>query len=83
MHAELQNLKSVIKLYFELGEELIVAESGVTFVYQSKKSFGNKFSEIKGALEKLGAFEKAVKLNNGFIYRLCCGLVCLMKTEKY
>ena len=74
MQAELQDLKSVFKLYFELGGEPIVAENGDTLVYQSKKSFGYKLSEIKGVLEELGAFEKAVKLNNGFIDRLCNGL---------
>jgi hypothetical protein len=74
MQAELQDLKSVFKLYFELGGEPITAENGDTMVYQSKRSFGYKLSEIKTVLEELGAFEKAVKVNNGFIDRLCNGL---------
>ena len=43
-------------------------------VYQSKHSYGYKFSEIKSILEELGALDKAVKLNTGFIDRLCNGL---------
>ena len=74
MQGELQDLKSIFKLYFELGGEPVTAESGDTLVYQSKRSFGYKLSEIKGVLEELGAFEKAVKINNGFIDRLCSGL---------
>jgi DNA polymerase III epsilon subunit-like protein len=74
MQAELQDLKSVFKLYFEMGGEPITAENGDTMVYQSKRSFGYKLSEIKPVLEELGSFEKAVKLNNGFIDRLCNGL---------
>ena len=74
MQAELQDLKSIFKLHFEMGGKPIEAESGDTMIYQSKKSFGYKLSEIKGVLEELGAFEKAVKVNNGFIDRLCNGL---------
>lgn len=74
MQAELQDLKSIFKLHFEMGGKPIEAESGDTMIYQSKKSFGYKLSEIKGLLEELGAFEKAVKVNNGFIDRLCNGL---------
>ena len=74
MQSELQDLKSIFKLHFELGGEPITAESGETMVYQSKHSFGYKFSEIKEVLEELGALDKAVKLNTGFIDRLCNGL---------
>lgn len=74
MQSELQDLKSIFKLHFELGGEPISAESGETMVYQSKHSFGYKFSEIKDILEELGALDKAVKLNTGFIDRLCNGL---------
>ena len=43
-------------------------------VYQSKQSFGYEFNDVKEVLENVGALEKAVKLNNGFIDRLCNGL---------
>lgn len=74
MQAELQDLKSIFKLHFEMGGKPIEAESGDTMIYQSKKSFGYKLADIKDVLEELGAFEKAVKINNGFIDRLCSGL---------
>ena len=74
MQAELQDLKSVFKLHFDLGGEPLVAETGEIMVYQSKQSFGYEFSDVKDVLESVGALEKAVKLNNGFIDRLCNGL---------
>ena len=74
MQAELQDLKSVFKLHFELGGEPLMAETGEIMVYQSKQSFGYEFNDVKEVLENVGALEKAVKLNNGFIDRLCNGL---------
>jgi len=74
MQAELQDLKSVFKLHFELGGEPLQAETGETMVYQSKQSFGYDFEDVKDVLEDIGALDKAVKLNNGFIDRLCNGL---------
>ena len=74
MQAELQDLKSVFKLHFELGGEPLEAETGEVMVYQSKQSFGYEFNDVKEVLESVGALEKAVKLNNGFIDRLCNGL---------
>ena len=74
MQAELQDLKSVFKLHFELGGEPLEAETGEIMVYQSKQSFGYEFNDVKEVLESVGALEKAVKLNNGFIDRLCNGL---------
>jgi len=74
MQAELQDLKSIFKLHFELGGEPLEAETGEIMVYQSKQSFGYEFNDVKDVLESVGALEKAVKLNNGFIDRLCNGL---------
>jgi len=74
MQAELQDLKSVFKLHFELGGEPLEAETGEIMVYQSKQSFGYEFNDVKDVLEDIGALEKAVRLNNGFIDRLCNGL---------
>ena len=65
MQSELQDLKSIFKLYFEPGEVML---------YQSKQSFGYDFKDVKDVLENVGALEKAVKLNTGFIDRLCNGL---------
>jgi DNA polymerase III epsilon subunit family exonuclease len=73
MQSELQDLKSVFKLYFEQGGESITAQNGDILVYQSKQSFGYDFSKIKDILEEVGALEKAVRINNGFIDRLSNG----------
>ena len=74
MQADLHDLKSVFKLHFELGGEPLEAETGEIMVYQSKHSFGYEFNDVKDVLESVGALDKAVKLNNGFIDRLCNGL---------
>lgn len=74
MQSEIQDLKSIFKLHFELGGAPLEAETGEIMVYQSKQSFGYDFNDVKDVLESVGALEKAVKLNNGFIDRLCNGL---------
>lgn len=74
MQSELQDLRSIFKLYFDLGGGPVTAQSGETLVYQSRQSFGYDFMQIKDILEEIGALEKAVKLNTGFIDRLVGGL---------
>ena len=73
LQAELQDLKSVFKLHFELGGKPITSEEGDTLVYNSKQTFGYDFEEIKQVLEEIGALSKATKLNSGFIDRLVNG----------
>lgn len=73
LQSELQDLKSVFKLYFEQGGEPITAQTGETLVYNSKQTFGYDLHQIKDVLEEVGAFEKAVKLNTGFVDRLVGG----------
>lgn len=73
LQSELQDLKSVFKLYFEQGGKPIVSQSGETLVYNTKQSFGYDFHQIKDVLEEVGAFEKAVKINTGFVDRLVGG----------
>ncbi len=80
LQSELQDLKSVFKLYFEQGGEPIVSQSGETLVYNSKQTFGYDIHQIKDVLEEVGAFDKAVKLNTGFVDRLVCG--CRLDEEK-
>ena len=70
MQAELQDLKSIFRLYFEQGGENVISQSGETLCYQCKQSYCYNFKDIKEVLEDIGALEKAVKLNNGFIDRL-------------
>jgi len=74
MQSELQDLKSVFKLYFELGGKPVTAQNGDMLTYQSKQSFHYELKDIKEILEEVGALEKAVKLNCGFVDRLCNGL---------
>lgn len=74
MQAELQDLRSIFKMYFDLGGIPITSQSGETLIYQSRQSFGYDFMQIKDILEEIGALPKAVKLNTGFIDRLISGL---------
>lgn len=74
MQSELQDLRSVFKMHFDLGGDPVVSQTGETLVYQSRQSFGYDFKQIKDTLEEIGALEKAVKLNTGFIDRLVGGL---------
>jgi len=74
MQSELQDLRSVFKMHFDLGGLPVIAESGETLVYQSRQSFGYDLMQIKDILQEIGALEKAVKLNTGFIDRLVGGL---------
>lgn len=74
MQSELQDLRSVFKMHFDIGGTPVTAESGETLVYQSRQSFGYDLMQIKDTLQEIGALEKAVKLNTGFIDRLVGGL---------
>lgn len=80
LQSELQDLKSVFKLYFEQGGTPIRSQTGETLVYNSKQSFGYDIHQIKEVLEEVGAFDKAVKLNTGFVDRLVGG--CSLDEEK-
>ena len=71
LQSELQDLKSVFRLYFELGGKAITSQTGEVLSYQSKQSYTYNFKDIKQILDEVGALEKAVKLNNGFVDRLC------------
>ncbi len=73
LQSELQDLKSVFKLYFDQGGTPITSQSGDVLTYGSKQTFCYDLSEIKEVLDEIGAFDKAVKLNTGFIDRLVCG----------
>lgn len=70
MQSEMQDLKSIFRLYFEKGGESIHSPNGETLIYQSKQGYTYDFVEIKDVLEEIGALPKAVKLNNNFVDRL-------------
>ncbi len=73
LQSELQDLKSVFKIYFEEGGTPIVSQSGETLTYSSKQSFGYDFDKVRDVLIEVGALSKAIKLNNGFLDRLANG----------
>lgn len=74
MQSELQDLRSVFKMHFDIGGRPVISQSGEMLVYQSRQSFGYDFMQIKDILDEIGALPKAVKLNTGFIDRLVGGL---------
>ena len=73
MQSEIQDLKSIFKIYFEKGGEEIHSNTGEILTYNHKKTFSYDFSQIKETLEEIGALPKAIKLNNSFIDRLVMG----------
>lgn len=73
LQSEIQDLRSVFKVYFEKGGKDITAMSGETLTYNCKKTFSYDFLQIKDILDEIGALPKAVRLNNAFIDRLVMG----------
>jgi len=73
MQSEIQDLRSIFKVYFEKGGEDIVSNSGEILTYNSKKTFSYDFVQIKDILDEIGALPKAVRLNNAFVDRLVNG----------
>lgn len=73
MQSEIQDLRSIFKVYFEKGGSDITANSGEILTYNSKKTFSYDFLQIKDILDEIGALPKAVRLNNAFIDRLVNG----------
>ncbi len=73
MQSEIQDLRSIFKIYFERGGKEVTSNTGETLSYNHKKTFSYDFSQIKDILEETGALEKAIKLNNAFVDRLVAG----------
>ena len=73
MQSEIQDLRSIFKIYFERGGTEIQANTGEVLTYNHKKSFSYDFAQIKEVLEEIGALPKAVKLNHSFVDRLVAG----------
>ncbi len=73
MQSEIQDLKSIFKIYFERGGKEVKSNTGEVLTYNHKKSFAYDFEQIKDILEEAGALSKAVKLNNSFVDRLVAG----------
>ncbi|EKE04677.1 MAG: DNA polymerase III PolC [uncultured bacterium] len=73
LQAELSDIKSIFKIYFEEGGKDIQSTTGEVLTSQSKPTYNYDFEQIKETLEEIGAYEKAVKLNNGYIDRMIRG----------
>ena len=73
MQSEIQDLRSIFKIYFERGGKEIQSNTGEILTYNHKKTFSYDFSQIKETLDEIGALTKAVKLNNSFVDRLVAG----------
>lgn len=73
MQSEIQDLKSIFKIYFERGGKEIKSNTGELLTYNHKKTFSYDFEQIKDILDEVGALPKAVKLNNSFVDRLVAG----------
>ena len=58
MQSEMQDLKSVFRLYFEQGGESIHSPNGETLIYQSKQSYAYDFVD---RLIASGSISKEVK----------------------
>ncbi len=67
MQSEIQDLRSIFKVYFEKGGADITANSGEVLTYNCKKTFSYDFLQIKDLLDEIGALPKAVRLNNAFV----------------
>jgi DNA polymerase III epsilon subunit family exonuclease len=74
MQSELADIKSVFKIYFEEGGADIQSSTGELLTYNSKTSYSYDFDSVKETLEEIGAFGRAVKLNNGLIDRMIDGI---------
>ncbi len=73
LQAELFDIKSVFKVYFEEGGNDIEATTGEVLTCTSRIQYAYEFEQIKDVLEQIGAFNRAVKLNNGLIDRMVNG----------
>lgn len=70
MQAELQDIKSIFKIYFDQGGADIESSTGELLTCNTKTGYQYNQENIKNIIDELGNHEKAYKLNTGFIDRL-------------
>lgn len=70
MHAELSDIKSVFKVYFEKGGREVTSSTGEILSYGSKVTHDYDISQIKDTLKEIDAWNKVVRINNGLIDRI-------------
>ena len=73
LQAELGDIKSTFKIYFEEGGKDVEATTGELLTYQSKPVYAYDVEQLKSVLEEMGSFDRAIKLNNGLIDRMIDG----------
>ena len=73
LQAEMSDIKSIFKVYFEEGGSEIESSTGELLTFQAKSIYNYNFEKLKAVLEDIGAYEKAVKLNSGLIDRMING----------
>lgn len=73
LQAELLDIKSTFKVYFENDGREIKSSTGEILTYQSKCSYSYDFEQVKPVLEEINAYERAVKLNSSYLDRMING----------
>jgi len=73
LQAELGDIKNIFKFYFEEDGKEIESTTGELLTYQSKPVYTYNVEQLRSVLEEIGAFDRAVKLNNGLIDRMIDG----------
>lgn len=70
MQAELQDIKSIFKIYFDMGGTEVEASSGEILTSNTRTIYQYNTEKLREIIDAIGNHEKAYKLNNGFIDRL-------------
>ena len=70
LQAELSDIKSVFKVYFDQGGRDIEATSGEVLTQNAKYTYSYDFDQVRQILQDTEMYERAFKLNNGLIDRL-------------
>ncbi|MDD3150327.1 MAG: 3'-5' exonuclease [Candidatus Gastranaerophilales bacterium] len=74
MQAELMDIKSIFKIYFENGGQSVQALTGEKLIWASKVQYDYDIDIIKPVIEGLEASSRVFKLNNGLIDRMIDGI---------
>jgi len=70
LQAEMADIKSIFKVYFEENGKEVKATSGETLISSSKVGYSYDAEKIKDIIEPLNVHERAFKLNSGYVERL-------------
>jgi len=70
LQAEMADIKSVFKVYFEENSKEIRATTGEVLTLSSRPSYNYDTEKIRDIILEIGSHERAFRLNNNFIDRL-------------